>query len=426
MARGVAATASAGARLQGRWLLVARIAWVAVAALALAIFVAGLPGAYALSDTLCHTVGCSNNDQLTSAALKQLRSLNLSLAFFAGYVVGLKSLTVLVFMAVAAVIFWRASADRVALVAAFTFLTIPITVTHLASTLPAAWVLPAQILDVLGAGGMTLLFLTFPNGHFVPRRAGWVWGVPNQVFYTWKVFFPSPLNNSPAATGLPLLALLIFLSAAQIYRYRRVSTPVERQQTKWVVLGLAVGYGAFILIVATFLVVPDLSERNILLYLTLSALIFLSQLLFPLTLGVALLRYRLWDVDALIGRVVTYGLLTGLLGTLYIGLILVLQRLSGQFIRQGPDNPLVLVVSTLAIAALVQPARRRLQRVIDRRFYRAKHDAARTLETFGAALRQQTDLEQVRAQLLMVVTETMQPAHASLWLRWPATRGGER
>ncbi|HEV2236370.1 MAG TPA: hypothetical protein VGR57_06875, partial [Ktedonobacterales bacterium] len=164
MGRDATSATSAGTHLRGRWLLLARVGWVAVAALALAIFVASLPGAYALSETLCHTVGCSNNDQLTSAALKQLRGVNLSLAFFAGYVVGLKSVTMLVFMAAAAVIFWRASADRVALVAAFTFVMFPLTATHLASTVPAAWVLPAQILDVLGSSGMTLLFLTFPNG----------------------------------------------------------------------------------------------------------------------------------------------------------------------------------------------------------------------------------------------------------------------
>jgi hypothetical protein len=411
--------AASGLRLRGRALLLARIAWAALAALALAIFVAGLPSAYALSDTLCRATTCTN-DQLTPAAAQQLQSANLSLAFFARFDVTLKGLTLLVFLTVALVIFWRAYSDRVALVAAFTFITFPVTVTHIASMLPAAWVLPAQMLDVLGSGGMTLLLLTFPNGHFVPRWAGWVW-LANQIVYTWKVFFPSALNG-PVVAGTGLIALVTFLSAVQIYRYRRISTPVERQQTKWVVLGLAVGFIALSLIIATSLLVPDLASRNILLYLAISVLNFLFQLLFPLAIGVALLRYRLWDVDALIGRVVTYGLLTGLLGALYAGMILVLQNLAGRFTHQGADNPLALVVSTLAIAALVQPVRRWLQQIIDRRFYRAKHDAARTLEAFGAALRQQTDLEQVRARLLAVVDETMRPVHVSLWLRTPGER----
>jgi hypothetical protein len=422
----IALPATADGRLRGRALLLARVAWVAVAALALAIFAAAMPGAYALFDTVCRAATCTQ-DQLTPAAMEQLRSVNLSLAFFAWYIVLAKSLMMFVFVAVAAAIFWRASTERVALVAAFTFVTFPITTTHVASTLPAAWLFPAQILDVLGSSGMTLLLLTFPNGHFVPRWTRWVWAA-NQVVYTWKVFFPSSYAHQvgPTVDGFFLLALVACLAAVQVYRFRRVSTPIERQQTKWVVLGVAVGFGAFIPLVAiASRIAPDLARHNILLYLVVSALTFLSLLLIPLTFGVALLRYRLWDVDALIGRVVTYGLLTGLLGALYVGMILVLQSLSGRIIHQGADNPLALVISTLAIAALVQPVRRRLQQIIDRRFYRAKHNAAKTLEAFGAALRQQTDLEQVRARLLAVVDETMRPAHVSLWLRGPHARRGE-
>jgi small-conductance mechanosensitive channel len=144
--------------------------------------------------------------------------------------------------------------------------------------------------------------------------------------------------------------------------------------------------------------------------------LFLVLLCFPLSLGVAILRYRLWDIGTLINRALVYGLLTGLLAALYAGLVLGLQRLVGLLTGQAAQ-PVVIVVSTLAIAALVRPLRRRLQALIDRRFYRRKYDAAETLAAFSTTLRHQgVDLEQVSDQLLAVVQETMQPTSLSLWL----------
>jgi hypothetical protein len=425
MGRDMATSAapSAGVRLGGRWLLVARIGWVAVAALALALFVASLPSLHALAETACRAATCTQ-DQLTPTAVRSLRAQGLSLDFWAGFDVALKAFTTLVFVAVGAVIFWRAFADRTALVAAFTFVTFPITTNRLASSLPAPWTPPAQVLDVAGSSLMGLVLCVFPNGRFVPRWTRWLC-LANMVLYADKVFI-TPFNDHQGAGVIPLLVLVACLSAVQVYRYQRVSTPIERQQTKWAVLGVAGGLVALIIMLAVQVTLPDLASRNMLLYLVTSTSTFLAIALIPLGFGVALLRYRLWDVDALIGRVLTYGLLSGLLGGLYIGMILALENLAGRFIRQGPDNPLALVISTLAIAALVQPVRRRLQHGIDRRFNRAKHDVAKTLSVFSATLRQQTDLEQVRARLLAVVTETMEPTHVSLWLRAPAPRNEPR
>jgi hypothetical protein len=138
-------------------------------------------------------------------------------------------------------------------------------------------------------------------------------------------------------------------------------------------------------------------------------------LIIPLSIGMALLRYRLWDIDLIIKRTLVYGLLTLTLALVYGVLIISAQRLFSGVIAQ--DNPLVLVGSTLVIAALFQPLRRRIQRLIDRRFYRRKYDAARTLEAVSASLRQEVDLAQLREHLVAVVQETMQPTHVSLWLR---------
>jgi hypothetical protein len=142
-------------------------------------------------------------------------------------------------------------------------------------------------------------------------------------------------------------------------------------------------------------------------------------LLIPLSIGFSILRYRLYDIDLLINRTLVYGTLTVLLTLIYVGLVISLQAFVSLLTGQVSPSPVIIVASTLAIAALFQPLRHRIQRIIDRRFYRSKYDAARTLAAFSATLRQEVDLDQLREHLITVVQETMQPAHVSLWLRPP-------
>jgi hypothetical protein len=142
----------------------------------------------------------------------------------------------------------------------------------------------------------------------------------------------------------------------------------------------------------------------------------------PVAVGIAILRYRLYDIDLIINRTLVYGSLTATLVALYFGGIAVLQRLF--VVLTGEKSTLAVVASTLVIAALFSPLRRRMQRFVDRRFYRRKYDAAKILASFNARLRDDTNLDALNSELVAVVKETMQPAHVSLWLRSPTQVGG--
>ena len=220
-----------------------------------------------------------------------------------------------------------------------------------------------------------------------------------------------------------LFTLVIYGSIiySQIYRYRRVSTPVQRQQTKWIILGVATAIVVAIGIIAIFHFIPTNVTFNLSGLIVTNIIWPAAFLLIPLSIGFSILRYRLYDIDVLINRTLVYGSLTALLALLYVGLIVALQSLFQGMFHQ--NNAVAIVVSTLVIAALFQPLRHRLQRFIDRRFYRSKYDAAKTLEAFSATLRNEVDLSQLREHLLNVVQETMQPAHVSLWLRPPEHDG---
>jgi hypothetical protein len=163
--------------------------------------------------------------------------------------------------------------------------------------------------------------------------------------------------------------------------------------------------------------VPVTQSARFALWLVWRDLGFFIPIFIPFAFGVAILRYRLWDIDIIINRTLVYGTLTATLASVYFLLIIALQFLVRSLTGLVSQSPIVIVASILAIAALFQPLRRRIQAIIDRRFYRHKYDAAKTFEAFSATLRNEVDLSQLREQLITVVEETMQPAYISLWLR---------
>jgi len=203
----------------------------------------------------------------------------------------------------------------------------------------------------------------------------------------------------------------------QIYRYRRVSSLLQRQQTKWVVFGMSVAIGGYVGLVDLLYGVFSLPPKGPFADLIIFTATYFLMLLIPLSIVFAILRARLWDIDFIINRTLVYGALTVILTAVYVGLVIGLQALLRGIISQ--DNSVAIVISTLAIYVLFQPLRHRIQAIIDRRFYRRKYDAAKTVEAFSATLRNEVDLSQLREHLLAVVQETMQPAHVSLWLQKP-------
>ena len=402
------------AHLQGRWLVLARMLWIAMVVLILALLVATIP---AFSDDLhhaCATAACHTLIPPYTAQQYRAAGLSVNFALLDTYVLAI--FVSLTFLTIGAVIFWLKSHDFMALSSSFALVTFAVTFNSgtLVALVPAWW-LPIQIIAFLGSVFFGTFLYLFPNGRFVPRWTRWL--VVGLVVYSTIDYF---LPNSPLANSLPIgllfVGLLLCVLVAQVYRYRWVSSQLERQQTKWVVFGVAIAIAGFLLVALLFWynvlsLFPPSPLADLLTGTAASVLI----LLIPLSLAFAILRSRLWDIDIIINRTLVYGSLTALLALLYFGLIVALQALFQGVFHQ--NNAVAIVISTLVIAALFQPLRHRIQNIIDRRFYRRKYDAAKTLAAFSATLRNEVDLEQLREQLLAVVQETMQPAHVSLWLR---------
>jgi hypothetical protein len=404
------------ARVPGRWLLLARGVWMTLVVLTLAIFGASLAVYVAQLHTPCAGTACWVT-QLTPRQVGVLKGVGLSLGAYAAYHVALTLATMVVCLVVSTLIVLRRSEDRMALIVALLLVTLgPFNATFSTSASPFPWQVPNECLYFLAHALLVLVFLLFPSGRFVPRFMRWT----PVVFLVGLV----PLAFiAPTMPHTPVLQLSNFMAGGelatvafvQLYRYRRVSSPLERQQTKWVVFGFAVPSTVFVIGIALTVTFPVLASPGSLFPLAQGAVFAFLPLFIPLSFGFAVLRSRLWDIDILINRTLVYGTLTVLLAGVYVGLVIGLSALLRGLIRQ--DNSVAIVLSTLAIAALFQPLRSRIQTIIDRRFYRRKYDAAKIVAAFSTTLGRQVDLDQLREQLQAVVQETMQPTSLTLWIR---------
>jgi hypothetical protein len=398
--------------LRGRWLLLARAAWLIVATLALGLFLASIPAYVSNVLTLGQADWMGAPVDAPSGLVFVLDLLSVLASIAAA----------LVCLTLAVVLFWRRSDDwMVMFISSYLLLygTIMAGPLEWAEAFYPGW--PSLAIDVVQPLFFTAptiaLFVLFPDGRFVPPWTRWL--ILLSIPLTVGVLYLPP-SYSWALAGMIVLGAMY----AQIYRYRHVSTPTERQQTKWVLFGFLLW-----LVLTGILGVPYSIEMSLpagspLPWWTLvsSAGWWVALTIVPLSLSIGVLRYRLYDIDIIINRTLVYGSLTATLVVIYFGGIVVLQRMF--VLLTGQQSTLAVVASTLLIAALFTPLRRRIQAFIDRRFYRRKYDARKTLEAFSAQLRDETDLNALSEDLVGVVRETMQPAHVSLWLRPEASPKG--
>ncbi len=418
----VMAREDAAPRMAKERLTIARLVWGVLIALTLVLFLAAIPARY----NQLQTITPAGDNALVILSPNEAAALaehGIPIRLYALYFILLETGFAAVYTFIGLVIFWRKSGQLLAMFASLTLVTfgvlIPATPRALGASQPGLDLIVRPV-EVLGWSSFFTCFYIFPDGTFVPR---WtrifpllfaVWGI------AWILFPEANAFNWP----LPL-ALLAFGAvfatgvAAQAYRYWRVSKPSEQQQTKWVVLGFAgstAGILIFVLLSLVFPVVQTPSWERVIYHITGIAFFALSLLLIPISMEIAIRRSRLWAIDPIVNRAVVYSLLTLLLALVYAASIVVLQAVVQSLTgKQQPE--LVTVASTLMIAALFSPLRGRLQKAIDRRFYRQKYDAARTLAAFGATLRDEVDLDRLTDDLLAVVQETMAPEHVGLWLK---------
>jgi hypothetical protein len=360
----------------------------------------------------------ASNEMMEEAAALR----GLSLDSYLIYDVGLSLLSIGVFFGVAGLLVWRAKRSWFGWLTALVLIGLGATgmeqVLHVVRP-PAGILLAVEVAAWFVWPVMFLWIYLFPSGGAAPRWTRTPVGIILAClgilglagflasFGRLPIEIGRLLSQIGPVTGVGTMGLILY---SQMYRYRHVYSSVEREQVKWFVFAVLVLLSEVILYVSTGLlgfqpsaVFQDLSGKTL--------------LVLPLSVGVAVLRYRLYDIDLAINRTLVYGTLTVLLAAVYFGGVAVLQASFRGLTGQG--SPLAIVLSTLAIAAVFSQLRRRIQAFIDHRFYRRKYDAQRALASFGTTARDEVELERLARALVRVVDETMRPATLSLWIKEP-------
>ncbi|HSH82285.1 MAG TPA: hypothetical protein VLA19_27475, partial [Herpetosiphonaceae bacterium] len=388
--------------LRGRWLALARAAWVVLSLLSVGLYLASLPIDY--------------RNRLPALQAPDVRAnlaeLGLSVGFTAAYLVALTVVFTSICCAVGVIVFARASSDPMALLVSLLLVVwgtqFPGTMFALAELHPAIRWLVA-LLDVFGLPLLVLFFYVFPDGRLVPR---WMMGpavlaVGTQVL---AIFFPrlnlfaaSPVVAIPFTLGL--FGTMLF---AQIYRYRRVSGPVQRQQTKWVVFGFAAAVLVLVAAILLPVLFPMYNEPGTLSAFANTTLLYAAFLLMPLSIGGAILRYRLWDIDLLVNRTLVYGALTAVVVGLYV---LVVGGLGALLEVEG--NVLLSLLATGLIAVVFAPLHRRLQRGVNRLIYGERDDPYRVLSRLGQRLETTLEPQAVLPSVVQTVREALRLPYAA-------------
>jgi hypothetical protein len=401
--------------LRPPWLLPARAGWLVYAAVCFVLFVMGTVNAARQPLERCNAPegNCSAATLISLEDLETATNMGLpaEILFPASLVFSLFARLSLA--AVGLLIFSRRSDDWVALVISGGLMSVLLEGNQ--GSDPTFVAVQGVLLGIGTALFLPIPFI-FPTGRYEPRwvrrpaiviTAGYVLTV---VFLLNTVMYPA------LSAGLTLAwAILALISMA--YRFFRVSGPAERQQIKWVLLGISTTFvsGLYYSSMSTLFPITQPSEARMVALLINLPIYAGCYGFFAFSILVSVLRYRLWDIDVLIRRTLQYTILTGLLALIYFGGVVLLQGILGP-LTADENSPLVTVITTLGIAALFTPLRKRIQQVIDRRFFRKKYDAERSLAGFAAAARDEVDMDRLAEALLGMVDETMQPIRSSLWL----------
>jgi hypothetical protein len=405
--------------------ILAKAVWFGTVALYGFLFLRGLPDYWQQLHTFTGFVltnGFSGGWENTEAFRSALTSSNLSPGLFIGSTLLRDGMAVTFYLAVGLVIFWRRGQELIGWYTSLMLILFGLVYGSIISA-PDYGELDKWISFLIGLPWLAFyaFFYIFPDGRFVP---GWTRYILLIVagFIIYASFAQLPSNTSSDNIGVLLLIPVLFgiSLGAQVFRYVRVSTPLERQQTKWPLWSLIVVF-AMILSIAVLIpaVLPAVRTHDptrLIYDWGSSVLNGVSGLLLPLGLGFSILRYRLWDIDILIRRTLQYSLLTVLLALVYFGGVVLLQNIFSGITGQ-PNSPLIIVISTLVIAGLFNPLRLRILDFIDRRFYRKKYNAEQALAGFTVAARDEVDLHNLTNNLVRLVQETVQPDSISLWLR---------
>lgn len=382
-------------RLHGSWLLLARLTSGIVALTAVVIFAGDLSNRFAI---LLKSLP-DRHDALLQLGMPD--------TFFADYFILLDIASLLIFCIIAAVIFWRRSDDWMAMFVALALIaygSINTFIFYAVVRMPAGENLPITVLQAFAFGATLLFLFLFPDGRFIPA---WTLGL-TVAYAVWAfTWFIVPIANlNTWSRPLFYLALVVWYGPgifAQVYRYRRISTPLQRQQIKLIVFGSTVAYLGWAGFNLSHFIVPSLNQPGLpeLFYdLVGVPFVLLCQLMVPITFGIAIMRYRLWDIDLLINRTLVYVPLTAILAGIFAATITLTQKL---FVTlTGQQSDIATVLTTLIVVTAFEPLKKGLQDFVDKRFKEAP-DPAKKLKTFGDQLRARAwavDLRQVNCRLV--------------------------
>ncbi len=414
-------------RLHGRVLVIARALWLLLVLFEIGILLVNLPALIALLHTACSDptgVSC-NYLQLRSAQLPALSHYGFSLDGYALYALGCDLVVTLLFLSVGALIFWHKSAEFMGLFVSLLLITFGCfgsSEVHLIVHLPFLANLIVGLLAIMQWPALGILFYTFPDGHFVPR---WSWMLTSLFVIQMGFFvlpYPYNIDNWPPLLG-QLETFVVYGSAVgtQIYRYRVVASPLQRLQIKWFAFGFAMTLAFSIVWSLLPLVISPLNRPDSWYQLSGPAALVLSYVPIPLGIGIALLRYRLWDIDIIINRTLVYTLLT--VSTLGLYVLVVFGASS---LLRAQNDLFFSLLATALIAVLFQPLRQWLQHGVNRLMFGDRNEPYRVLSRLGQRLQETVPADTVLPTIVETVAQALKLPHVAIvWKREQIPPGAE-